>query len=178
MSKDSSGPRTRIDAESDFNKVLNDEMTRMESKQQPLGDKQSDNSINTKVHQSLNNLRTMYTISEELRDSVCLNQKFNEDTLPDCLITDASIAFDTDFVESSGLQFFQTISPDMQSNSEVIKLCSPQEFQRVLKWIDKFGTHFVSGLDMGCEARHSYTMRGSSLQGHASKALLKAYKII
>ena len=75
--------------------------------------------------------------------------------LYDCLISEYQVISDLDIGEVNMKGIFNGRDLEEQEESlkagEIIQLCSSKHIQQAQNWLKRYGTHFISGVTMGCE---------------------------
>jgi len=83
--------------------------------------------------------------------------------LQDCLMTEYHVVSDLDIGEVNMAGIFQGRHVEEHEESlkhgEIIQLCSSKHIQNAIKWLERYGTHFVRGVSMGCEVTQKFRIQ-------------------
>ena len=87
--------------------------------------------------------------------------------LNDCLMTGYHIVGDLDVGEVNMEGIFQPRDPmefqESMNEGEIIQLCSSSHINNAIKWLKKYGTHYVDAATVGCEVTQMFRVNKNVL---------------
>ena len=88
--------------------------------------------------------------------------------LPDCIISQRSMAFFKGFPslmgKFDGLYKSFTEEEEQRTTKDTTRQCNDEDLQAYLMFIATQGTHYVSGVDMGCRVTWTHTVQRTDLK--------------
>lgn len=105
-----------------------------------------------------------------VRTSFCPNTRLKTDFpraiwLPDCIITERSLSFfkyyPTLLGKMSGMHRSFLEEMKRRTAEDDTKECDDHDIQLYMMFLRKYGSHFVSGVDMGCSVTWTHTVQRS-----------------
>jgi hypothetical protein len=128
------------------------------------------------LNQGMNKDKTVLSNSlgeKSVRASFCPNSGSKSDfpaavQLPDCTITERSLSFFKHFPSVLGRlngmhrSFIDELK--QRQKTDMTRECGDTDLQLYMMFLTEFGSHYVSGVDMGCSVTWTHTVRRSEVR--------------